>query len=361
MEILVAFLVFSLLVIVHEYGHYIVAVKNGIAVEEFAVGMGPLVWSRSKGETLFTLRLLPLGGYCKMKGMEPPEQLKGLQNEEIVSDDEDSFQSKTVWQRISVIFAGSFFNFLLLAVIMLLLVSVNGAPSLTVGSVSEGFPAAEAGLIPGDTIISVDSRTMHIFQNLQVALSNSNGREVELVIERGGELINKYVTPTLSGNNYVIGILTTNRAGLFSSDDNSINFFGVIHTSFWQSIHFAGLIISSLINLITGGFSLDGLAGPVGLITGIGQVYEAAIYYGAWQAATSILTLAALLSVNLAIFNLLPVPPLDGGLLVFLFIEAVRGKPISPEKEGFVKMVGVALLILLIIAVSFNDIMRLFN
>jgi len=364
MGLLVAFLVFSVLVIVHEYGHYIVAVKNGITVEEFAIGMGPLIWSYKKKDTLFSIRLLPLGGYCRMKGMEPPEDEEEAQTGVVIErTDEDSYQNKTVWQRISVIFAGSFFNLLLLAIITLILVSTNGFPSLTVASLSEGMPAAEAGIIPGDTLVSIDGRSMRIFQDAPRALRNNGERPIEIVIDRNGEIISKTITPMLSNYNYLIGFAPLHYNGLFAGESYfpNANIFQILHTSFWQSIHFSRVIVDALIDLFSGNLSFDDLGGPVRVISDIGQVYEVSIEHSPWSAVTNILTIAALLTANLAIFNLLPVPPIDGGRLLFLFIEAIRGKPVSPEKEGLVHLIGIVLLVLLIIAVSFNDILRLFN
>ncbi|MCL1924674.1 MAG: RIP metalloprotease RseP [Defluviitaleaceae bacterium] len=362
MGLIVALLVFGVLVIVHEYGHYIVAVKNGIAVEEFAIGMGPLIWSKQKNETLFTIRLLPLGGYCKMKGMEPEEDEN---SEEAIQpkDDTSSYRSKTVWQRISVIFAGSFFNLLLLALIMLILTSVNGFTSLTVASLTENMPAAEAGILEGDTIVSIDGRAMRIFADAPRALRNNGETPIEVIINRGNERISKTITPMLVNNSYFIGFSPLNYNGLFGGDESipNANLFQVLFSSFWESVGFVRIIGDGLMNLLTTSFSLNNFGGIVHIVDVVGNVYEAGIYQGPWQAISGVLMLTALLSANLAVFNLLPVPPLDGGRLVFLFIEAIRGKPVSPEKEGFVTLIGVVLLVLLFIAVFFNDILRLFN
>lgn len=351
MPLIIAFVIFSLIVVIHEFGHFIVARKNGIIVEEFAIGMGPLIYGKKKGDTLYSIRVLPIGGYCKMLGEDSNEY------------DDGSFNNKTVFQRIAVISAGAVMNFILAFVLVLILVFTNGFATLNVASVIDNSPAASADIQPGDKIISIDNKPLRIFQDVQFALMNNGGNTINVTIERNGERIVTELTPVFNGQIYTIGFYGMPTAGLFSSNPQGLERAGIfesIVTSFWTGIHYIRMVIYGLIQLVTFNVGMDDMTGPVGILNLIDDTYQASRAISLWTAVTRMMTLAAIISVNLGVFNLMPFPALDGGRLVFLFIEAVRGKPVSPDKEGIVHLVGFALLMTLAIVVTFNDIIRIF-
>ena len=351
--ILIAILIFGLIIVVHEYGHFIVARKSGITVEEFAVGMGPLLYGKKVGDTLYSLRAIPLGGYCKMLGADEDSQ----------EDVEGSFNSKSVYARIAVISAGSIMNILLSFVLVFIFLSVDGFADSMVGQTVDGMPAQQAGLLPGDRVISVNNTRIFVFGNIPQVLANTAGTPVDVVINRGGQRLTYVITPIYSdAGNAVIGFTPAVFSGLFGSNIYDLPRAGVFATvqhSFFTIAHYIRALAGGLVQLITFNMELDDLSGPVGIVTMIGDVYEQATPYGAWVAVASLLNFTALISANLALFNLIPIPALDGGRLVFLFIELVRGKPVAPEKEGMVHLVGITLLIGLILVVTFNDVLRL--
>ena len=354
MSILFALLIFGLIVLVHEYGHYIVARKNGITVEEFAIGMGPIVISKEYKDTLFSIRLLPLGGYCKMLGEDESE------------DSEGSYNTKTVFQRISVIAAGSIMNFLLAFVLVFIISSINGFSTLVVSSLSENIPAAaNSGMQVGDRVISIDGSRMRVFGDASFALFNNGGRPIDIVVERDGIQHTLLVTPiAVSANDYRVGFSSTFRSGIFGGNVEGFetaSFLDTVSHSFWMLGHYIRLVIYSVGQLVTGNVSMDDIAGPVGMVGIIDNVYQGAAQTSSWDAILPLMNLAALLSTNLGVMNLLPFPALDGGRLVFLGVEAVRGKPINPDREGLIHLAGFVVLIGFILVISFNDILRIFG
>ncbi|MCL1996685.1 MAG: RIP metalloprotease RseP [Defluviitaleaceae bacterium] len=351
--VIIAILIFGLIIVVHEYGHFIVARKSGIVVEEFAVGMGPLLFGKKIGDTFYSLRAIPLGGYCKMLGAEEGTEEK-----------EGSFNTKSVYARIAVISAGSIMNILLSFVLVFILLSVDGFISPTVSQTVDGMPAQQAGLLPGDRVVSINNTRIFVFMNAPMALANTAGTPIDIVVNRGGQNMTIVITPIQNeAGNTVIGFYPTAFGGLFGQGLDEMpraGIFATIQHSVFTIMHYIRALAGGLFQLITFNIALDDLSGPVGIVTMIGDVYEQATPYGAWVAIASLMNFTALISANLALFNLIPIPALDGGRLVFLFIEMVRGKPIAPEKEGMVHLVGIALLLGLILVVTFNDILRLF-
>lgn len=356
MAFLLFILILGLIITVHEYGHFIVARKNGIVVEEFAVGMGPLIYGKKKGDTLYSIRLLPIGGYCKMLGIEEK------------SDDEEAFNNKNVFRRMAVIAAGSIFNIVLSFLLVIIILSFTGFTSLTVNSVHEDYPAYAAGLQQGDRIVRINGARTYVFHNVVMALNIGQGQPMDVVVNRGGTPVEMNLTPMQQTNNgshsYVMGFSAVSYSGMLATPIENMqraNIFNTLQYGLGTVVHYIRSVVMTLVQLVTFNIQLNDLAGPVGIVSIIGDTYDAAIEYSVGVAVLQMMTLAALLSANVALFNLLPIPALDGGRLIFLIIEAIRGKPISPEKEGMVHVVGFALLIGLIIVVSFNDILRLFR
>lgn len=353
MNILLAILIFGVIVMIHEWGHFYAARKNGIFVEEFAIGMGPLLISKKdKIGTLYSIRLLPIGGYCKMLG------------EDEDNSDEGSYQSKSVFARMSVIIAGSFMNFVLSFLLALILTSVNGFASLTVSTIAPESPAYAAGILPGDRITHIAGRRLFVFADASFALSNNAQNPMNVVINRAGQRITlENIVPAIGPNgNYMLGFTPIAYAGFGGHEIlPTANVFQVLTQSVNMTLHYTRLIANGIIQLLTFNVSMDDIGGPVRIVSVISDVYQEAIAISPWAVATHMMNLAALLSANLGLFNLLPFPALDGGRLVFLTLEAIRGKQIDQEKEGMVHLVGFVLLIGLIVVVFFNDIANLFR
>lgn len=409
-------IIFGLLVFIHELGHLIFAKKAGILCREFAIGFGPKLFSFKKNETVYTIRLLPLGGFVLMAGQDPetveikpgyqiglvfhnngkvkdiivnnkskhPESrvitvekidldhqlyIEGLgeDNErkryevdpkaDYIVDEQRmqiaplnrQFSSKSISQRAIAIFAGPFMNFALAAVLLVLFHLFQGIPVNTpiIGDVTPDGVAIEAGLKKGDVVLAIDGQQLETWRDLTSAIQESPNERLLFIISRNNETSEIEIVPEsrLGANDEPFGFIGITQHTEFA-------FFQSIQYGFSQTWQYTKLIFESLGMLVTGQFSLDHLSGPVGIYNYTGQA-----------AAMGILVLiqwAAILSINLGIINLLPLPALDGGKLMFIAVEAIRGKPIDPQKEGLVHFVGFALLMLLMLVVTWNDINKFF-
>ena len=340
MSIIVAILIFGILVIFHEFGHFTAARKNGITENEFAIGMGPKLFGIRRGETEYTLRLLPIGGACMMQGEDSGEDTPG------------SFNSKSVWARIAVVFAGPFFNFIMAYICAAIIIGMSGYTSAQVTKIVDGYPATQSTLEPGDLIVKADKTSIHNFMDFRYHIMLNQGRQTEITYKRDGKKYKTTITPVKTDDGtYVIGI----QGGVNIKPGPA----GVLSQSFFEVKTNIDMVIKSLEMLVTGQVGKDDISGPVGMISAIGSSYSEAAKYGARTAFLTVLNLILLLSANLGVMNLLPIPALDGGRLVFLIIEAIRRKPIPPEKEGMVHFAGFVLLMGFMVLVCFNDITRL--
>ena len=342
MGIILAILVFSLIVFVHELGHFLLAKANKITVHEFSIGMGPRLWSFEKGETRYSLKLLPLGGSCMM----------GEDDAEDVS--EGSFNSKSVWARISVVAAGAVFNFILALIFAIIVVGFVGYDEPVLSGVIEGFPAQEAGMQEGDRILEINGKRVHIWREVTYHNMLHPGEKTEVTYERDGEKHEVTLTPKQDEDgSYLLGITASGqykKANVLTAVQ-----YGVYEVRFWINS-----TIESIKMLITGSVGVDQLSGPVGIVSAVDDTYQQSKEYGVGIVALQMLNIGILLSANLGVMNLLPLPALDGGRLVFLIIEAIRKKRIPPEKEGWVHLAGMVLLLALMAFVMFNDIKKLF-
>ena len=343
MNILIAILVFGLLVFIHEFGHFLAAKAGGIKVLEFAIGMGPRITSFEKGGTKFSLRLIPIGGFCSMLG------------EDEDNDDPDAFNNKSVWTRIKVVFAGPLFNFLLAFVLSLILIGAVGYDPAVIYSVEPGMPMAEAGIQDGDIITRMNGSAITFSRELSSDLMVHPITEepVDFVINRDGEKLSFTVTPVKDGESYRLGFTYSVNQRVRTGLGKTI-LYSVKEVGFQIQN-----VVRSLGMIFTGQVSLQEVSGPVGIVDIIGETVEETKSDGALIVLLNIINIAILLSANLGVMNLLPIPALDGGRLLFLLIEAVRGKPIDKEKEGWVHTIGFILLMILMVLVFFNDIMRL--
>lgn len=333
-----AVFVFGLLIFVHELGHFITAKLVGMRVDEFAIGFGPKLFSKKQGDTLYSLRLIPLGGFNKIAGMDPDEE-----------QDQFSFQSKPVWARMVVIIAGSLMNFLLPVILFTIVFVSSGIdkPSTEpiIGSVMPLKPAAQAGLLPGDRVISVNSKPIKVWQDFVSTIQINAGNELVLTYERQGVLRQTSVVPEQDSkaNRGIIGIvpqLVNYRPGMIES----------ISLAGTQTLAVAANMVVGIVQMVTGKIAAD-VAGPIGVAQMAGEVAQLGII--------PLLQFAAFLSINLGLINLLPVPVLDGGHVVTLAIEGLRGKPLPKEHLQFVQLIGFALLILLMLMATYKDILRL--
>lgn len=342
MGIILAILVFGSIVFIHEFGHFLLAKLNGIRVDEFAIGMGPTLFSFTKGETKYCLKLLPLGGYCAMGEDDPNDTSEG------------SFNSKSVWARISVVVAGAVFNFLLAFVFSVIVVAYTGYDKPVISGTTPGFAAEEAGLQAGDVILRMNNKKINLWREVTYYNTFHPGETVHMVYERDGETYEVTLEPKQDEDGrYIMGVLSPasyEKANVFTSLQ-----YGVYEVKFWIST-----TIESLKMLISGGASINDLTGPVGIVNVVDDTYQQTKSYGIVVVLMQMLNIGILLSANLGVMNLLPLPALDGGRLVFLIIEAIRGKRVAPEKEGWVHAAGMVLLMLLMVVVLFNDLRRIF-
>lgn len=344
--VLFAVLLFGMIIFIHEFGHFFTAKLSGIRVNEFAIGMGPTLFHVQKGETQYSLRLLPIGGYCAMEG------------EDESSEDERAFNNKPVWKRIIVVCAGAVMNILLGIVLMMILLGQQPAfTSTTVSQFAKGSALQSAGLKEGDRFYSVDGYRVFTDRDLSFALGTANAASVDIAVVRGKEKLFfhdvKMNTREYNGKPALV-----------------LDFYvKPIHKNPWTLLVKSGadtvstvrLVWYSLVGLVTGRFGMNDMAGPVGAASAISQAASAGLKEGLLPAVNNILLMMMMITVNLGVVNLMPFPALDGGRLVFLLVEAVRGKPVNPKYEGWVHATGFALLMALMLIVTYSDILRLFT
>lgn len=343
MDIIVAILIFGLIVLVHEFGHFIFARINKIFVEEFAIGMGPKLVGKKIGETLFSIRALPFGGFCKMLG------------EDELVEAENSYSSKSVWAKIQVVIGGPLFNMILAFIFAVVFLLIAGfVVTNTVESVSKNSPAQMAGLLPGDKIVEINNKKVIAYPEIQIYINERKGEEIELTYRRAGVNNTVRITPQHfegEGNPYQIGIIPTklNMDNVFV-----VAKYALIEIVFWVRMVFYGFAL-----IFTGAISPSEVAGPVGIVSVVSEGYRESIKAGLIYGIKTVSFFIVLLSSNLGVMNLLPIPALDGGRLVFLIIEAIRRKPINEEREGTIHFVGYILLMALMVVILFNDVRKL--
>lgn len=342
MGIILAILLFSVIVLFHELGHFLAARLNGIEVDEFALGMGPLLFSKEYKGTRYCIRALPIGGACMM----------GEDDE--ATGEEGNFHSKPVWARIMVIAAGPVFNFIMAFVLSVILTAMVGYDPPAAAEISPGSPAEAAGLLAGDEIVKMGNKKINIFREVSVYNQFHQGEPVDVTYERDGKRHTVMIKPAYNEelDYYLLGLGrgANKEAGLLESLQ-----YGVYEVKYWICV-----TASSLKMLFTGQVGLDQMSGPVGIVNMVDDAYNSSVSYGFSVIAANMMNMAILLSANLGVMNLLPIPALDGGRLVFLVAEAVRRKKVSPEKEGYVHFIGFALLMALMVFVLYNDLRRLF-
>lgn len=351
-------IILSVIIISHEFGHFLIARVNGIRVVEFDVGMGPTILSFTKGETKFALKALPIGGACIFDGMtelEADPSLKKDGDEEPVEADEHAFKNANVWSRISTVLAGPVFNFIIAIIFAMIIVAECGTDLPTVQGLTEGRPAIDSGLSVGDTIVSINGEKIHVWRDITLIsiLNSGEGLEIEYLHDDETKTTTIYPQYSEEEGRYFIGI----EGGTDYMDCKGLTLFKY---SWYELVFNFRNTLKSLKQLVLGKLSRDAVSGPLGVAQVVGESYDVAKDYGMSSVVLTMMNIAMLLSVNLGVINLLPLPAIDGGRLVFLLIEVVRGKPVPAKYEGIVHLIGFILLFLLMIVVLFNDIMKFF-
>ncbi len=373
---IITVIIFLVMISLHEFGHFIVSKLVGVKVLEFAIGMGPAILKWKGRETQYSLRIFPVGGYCKLDG------------EDEKTDDERAFCNQKWWKRFLVVVAGAVLNIILgFAILFGLTASEEAIPVPVVdGILAEGY-ADDSGIMAGDEIIKINGTAINFYPDLSDALAEiTNGEDVRVMVKRGGEKLELSVRPTkeqseiyyeeggarvitsLNGGEPTEAIYpyTDNAAaaeviGTSITDERYIIGFTpkTQQTDFWNtleySFHYTGYVVKlvyrGLIDLITGKQGLENVSGPVGIVSAVNTMVNSGAEW-----VKNVLSLTALLTINLGVFNLLPLPALDGGRIFFMLIELIRGKPTPAEKEGMVHAIGLMLLLAFAVVISFKDI-----
>ena len=330
MSIIYSIIVFLMVILVHEFGHFIVAKINNIKVNEFSIGMGPKIISKQTDETLYVLRALPIGGYVALEG------------EEEESDDPRSFSNVHPLKRISVLIAGAIMNFILAIVLFYLVFSISGLPSnsTVIGNIVEDSPAYNSDLQIGDKLISFNGKEIYKWTDITPTLTELDSEVVQVVYERDGEEFETQITPKKENNSYLIGITQSIEKSVSGAFINALTYTKTVVLGVYAFIG----------QLITGSANVGGLSGPLGIVKMIGDQSQSGLM--------SLLMVAAMISANLGAFNLIPFPALDGGTILITFIEMIIGKDLPEKIKIGLNIAGLALLLGLILYVTvFNDIL----
>jgi regulator of sigma E protease len=349
-------LVLGLLVFVHEFGHFIFAKLFGVRVLKFSLGFGPKVVGKVIGETEYVISAFPLGGFVKMFGENPDEQQVPGEDRKV------SFAHKPVWQRFMIVFAGPLFNLLFSVVLFFMVFTFVGIPTpvdtTQVGKVNENSPAAVAGMRPGDVILQIENKETTGWLDVLEEVKNSQGKPVSVVIQRGGEQLTLQIIPEIDAvktifgekieDRYMIGIMKANELTYEES-----NIFGAFKNACLQTWMYISLTATGFVKIVQQVVPASELGGPILIAKIAGEQMKAG-----WL---DLIYFMSLLSVNLGLLNLLPIPVLDGGHLLFLTIEGVRRKPMNERAQIVAQQVGIGLLGTLMVFVFYNDIVRLFN
>ncbi|MEG0829810.1 MAG: RIP metalloprotease RseP [Anaerovoracaceae bacterium] len=328
MTIIYAIIMFCILILIHEFGHFWVAKACGVRVNEFALGMGPVLFKRKKGETQYSLRAVPIGGFCAMEG------------EDEESENPRAFGNKPAWKRALILVAGSGMNLILTIVVLSAIALYVGIPTTTISSVTDATPAYEAGIKAGDTLISMDGKKINKWKDLSEILAKG-GKEIPVEVDRDGKTVNLTTGKTKAEDGRaVIGVVP----------EVTHNPFAAVKAGTQNTWNMTVMMGTTIKQLFTGQVGVKELTGPVGIVYAVNDTAKEGIIY--------LFYLSALISLNLAIVNMLPLPALDGGRLVFVAIRKITGKAVTDEMEGKVHFAGILLLFGLMLYVTWNDITR---
>jgi regulator of sigma E protease len=359
-SILTAILVLSLLVLVHELGHFVAARRLGVGVIKFSIGFGPRVWGFVRGGTEYVIAAFPLGGFVKMIG-EHEEERDPASDAPPPAPPPDpalSFENKSVWARMAIIVAGPLAN-VLFALLVFWVVFMAGVPVLLpeIGTVQPNYPAADAGLRPGDVIAAIDAREIRTWEDLTAVVHGSGGVERTFTIRRGGETLMLRITPRVAPSTTIFGESTTiGLVGITPAERFTTQRYGPLAAA-GLSLRRTGEIMSmtlvGIVKIFQRIVPANTIGGPIMIVQMAGQQAQAG--------AMNLIFFSAFLSISLGLFNLFPIPVLDGGQIWFLFVEALRGRPLSRRVKEVTQQVGLALLLLLMLFAFYNDITRVFT
>lgn len=354
MQIIINLLLFVLIlgtiVFVHEFGHFLFAKITGVYVYEFSIGMGPklISWKSENKETDYSIRLIPIGGFCSMAGED-------VENDDKSIKEDRKLQAKSPWQRFLIMFMGPGFNFLL-ALVILFFIGLVGAPSLdpVITSTMKGYPAREVGIKSGDTIKKIDNHNIYTMDDVSLYLAvadhkkgvtitveNKNGEEKTYKM-KGKKLVQKVNGQKVTSYKYGINLKTKTKSGL----SNAVNYMFVKTGALFRQMFI------TVGYLFTGKVGFNDLSGPVGIYSIVGEQAKGGFL--------SLIYLLAYLSINVGFLNLLPLPAFDGGHILFIIIELIKGSPVKPETENTVHTIGFILLMILMVIITINDILRFF-
>lgn len=335
----------------HELGHFLFAKLFNVGVKAFSLGFGPKLFGVKKGQTEYKLSLIPLGGYVSMVGEQPGEEVP----EGFTPD--QNFETKPAWQRMCIVAAGPIFNFLLAFLIFWFLMASYGHPKLlpVVGGVQPDSPALSAGLLQGDRIVSIDGAPVEYWEDFAEVIRNSGGGRVHLGVDRNGTVMELDVTPAMhTGKNIFGETISRPLIGIMSSTETEMVHYGLGNAFVQageQTWHMVDLTVQGLVKLVERIIPLDTIGGPIMIAQMVSQQAE--------RGLAEVLALAALISINLGLINLLPIPVLDGGHILFFAIETVIRRPISEKIRGIALRAGISLLLLLMALAIYNDVQRL--
>ncbi len=343
--VILAILIFGVLIFIHEGGHFLFARLFKVSVKEFAIGMGPKIFSKTsqKSGIAYSLRLFPIGGFVSMEG------------EDEESDDPNAFNKKPVWQRIIIVAAGAATNILVGILVMSILVfGSDYLLSNTVGLVEEGSASYEAGLKVDDVVVAVDGAGVHIGDELSYQIMRRGIRPVDLTVIRNGEkiVLENIQFPVEATDGYSYGVADFKIYGI---DKEDYTLPTLLKHSFYRSTYTVTMIWESLVDLVSGRYGMEAVSGPVGVTEALTDAIDTDVKTG----SNSFVYLAVVISMNLGVMNLLPIPALDGGRLVFLIIEGIRRKPVKPEVEGYVHFAGIVVLMLFMVFICVKDVVSL--
>ncbi len=334
---LVAVIVFLVLIVIHEFGHFIAAKLFGVKVNEFAVGFGPKLFSKQGKETLYRFNLVPFGGYCAMEG------------EDETSQDKRAFCNQKAWKRLIITAAGAIFNLLLGLLLVAIILSSNKMFTTNiVAQFDENAISQQSGLAVNDEIIEIDGRKIYSYMDLSYAFTAVDDGKLDILVKRDGKKVLlkdvTFNTETVDGISYVdLDFKVYGQKKTLGS---------FISHTFKTTFSYCRVVWFSLVDLISGKYGISAVSGPVGVTATIGSAAK--------ESLLNLLPIMALITVNLGVFNLLPVPALDGGRIFFIFVEMIIRKPIPKKFEGIVHGVGLALLLLIMLLITFKDIIALF-